>query len=379
MSVRKRKWTTTKGEVKEAWICDVGVGTDRHIKTFERKADAVAYEAQTNIDVRAGVHVSPAKSPTVAQAGQDWIKASEAKGLERSTLKQYREHTKIHINPILGELKLAEVNTPTVRKFEIAIRERGTSPALTKMVLTSLHGIFAEAVEHGRAAQNPVRGLRKNRKSDRKKTKLKVGVDVPTPEEVGRIIETAPRRWRPLFIVAAFTGLRSSELRGLRWSDVDIDGKVLKVEQRADRFQAIGDPKSAAGRRHVPFGPIVANTLREWKLACPKGEMDLVFPNSEGKIDWHANIAQRGFIPTVEKALGKPAKYTGLHCLRHFYASWCIDRGIAPKVIQERMGHSSITITFDRYGHLFPRDDDVAEIEAAELSVVNATQMRHRG
>jgi integrase len=249
------------------------------------------------------------------------------------------------------------------------------------MVLTSLHGIFAEAVEHGRAAQNPVGGLRKNRKKkgDRNKTKLKVGVDIPTPAEVGRIIETASRRWRPLFIVAAFTGLRSSELRGLRWSDVDIDGHVLEVEQRADRFQVIGSPKSAAGRRCVPFGPFVANTLREWKLACPKGDLGLVFPNSEGKVDWHANIAQRGFIPTVEKALGKPAKYTGLHCLRHFYASWCIDRGLAPKVIQERMGHSGIAITFDRYGHLFPRDDDVAEIEAAELSVVNATQMRHKG
>ena len=75
---------------------------------------------------------------------------------------------------------------------------------------------------------------------------------------------------------------------------------------------------------------------------------------------------------------GKP-KYTGLHVLRHFYASWCIDRKLAPKVVQERLGHSSITMTYDRYGHLFPRGDDAEEIDAAERAVVDATRMQHRG
>ena len=75
------------------------------------------------------------------------------------------------------------------------------------------------------------------------------------------------------------------------------------------------------------------------------------------------------------------AKYSGLHVLRHFYASWCIDRNLPPKVIQERLGHSSINMTFDRYGHLFPRGDDAAELDAAEtaLITINATQARHAG
>ena len=78
----------------------------------------------------------------------------------------------------------------------------------------------------------------------------------------------------------------------------------------------------------------------------------------------------------VTKA-GKP-KYTGLHSLRHFYASWCINRaedggqGLPPKVVQERMGHSSITMTYDRYGHLFPRGDDTAQIDAAELRLIGS-------
>src|SRR5262249_46580633 len=139
----------------------------------------------------------------------------------------------------------------------------------------------------------------------------------------------------------------------------------------ADRFNEIGSTKSASSNRTVPFGPTVSNTLKEWKLACPKG--DLVFPNGHGKIENLGNIIQRGLMPTVIAAgltvKGK-AKYTGMHVFRHFYASWLIDRGLPPKVVQERLGHSSITMTFDRYGHLFPKGDDAGEIAAAELKLV---------
>ena len=106
--------------------------------------------------------------------------------------------------------------------------------------------------------------------------------------------------------------------------------------------------------------------------------MNLVFPNGAGNVQDLTYIIKRGLVPAVTAALGEP-KYTGMHVFRHFYASWCIDRGLPPKVIQERLGHSSITMTFDRYGHLFPRVDDSHEIEAAELAVVNATQTRHAG
>jgi integrase len=187
--------------------------------------------------------------------------------------------------------------------------------------------------------------------ANREKRSLKVGVDIPTAAGVGSIIAAAKRHWRPLFITAAFTGLRASELRGLRWRDVDLKANELHVTQRADRFNTIGAPKSAKSRRTVPFGSFVGNTLKEWKLALPKGE--LVFPNTKGKIDWLANIIQRGLIPTVEAAglvVDGKAKYTGMHLFRHFYASWCIDRGLPPKVIQERLGHASITMTYDRCG-----------------------------
>ena len=100
----------------------------------------------------------------------------------------------------------------------------------------------------------------------RQRGKLKVGVDIPTREEIKAIVGALEGRWRPVLLTAIFTGLRASELRGLRWEDVDFEKKELHVRQRADRYSVIGKPKSKSGERTVPLTPIVLNTLREWKL-----------------------------------------------------------------------------------------------------------------
>lgn len=113
--------------------------------------------------------------------------------------------------------------------------------------------------------------------------------------------------------------------------------------------------------------------MREWKLQCPNSELDLVFPTGSGSIEARSNIVQRILEPAqiaagVVDSDGK-AKY-GLHSLRHFYASWCINRQadggleLPIKVVQSRLGHSSIVMTSDTYGH--PRMDDGAELSKAE-------------
>jgi integrase len=179
-------------------------------------------------------------------------------------------------------------------------------------------------------------------------------------------------------LTAVFTGLRASELRGLTWAHVDLDQRELHVRQRADRYNQIGRPKSEAGERTVPFSSIVTNTLKEWKLACPHGE--LVFPTRRGRIERLPNIVARGLIPAWIKAGvvtpdGK-AKYTGLHSLRHFYASWCINRSedggleLPLKTVQSRLGHSTLAMTADTYGHLFPRGDDREELEAGQRGLL---------
>jgi integrase len=115
---------------------------------------------------------------------------------------------------------------------------------------------------------------------------------------------------------------------------------------------------------------LVVNALREWQLQCPKGDLDLVFPSGAGKVESHSNVAQRGFGPIQRRAgvvisiegIERP-KY-GLHSLRHGCASLWIESGMNAKRIQTLMGHSRITLTYDRYGHWF--HDDVADQKAAE-------------
>lgn len=380
MAVRKRTWTTAKGEQREAWIVDYRDRRgDRHIETFDRKKDADAKHAEVSTAVRAGVHVAASKSKTIAQAGQIWVEAAELEGLERSTVESYSAHLRLHIAPAIGTKKLCDLTKGDVQDFSDGLRKAGMSPAMVKKVMASLGSLIAEAMDRGLVARNVVRDITRSRKRRGKrheKAKLKVGVDIPAPDEVSVILAHAKGRWRPLFLTAAFTGLRASELRGLRWADVDLKANKLHVIQRADKFNKIGPPKSEAGKRELPFGPTVRNTLMEWKLACPKSDLDLVFPNTKGKIEGLPNILTRGLVPTVlaaglVDAAGK-AKYTGMHCLRHFFASWCIDRKLTPKAIQERLGHATIGETFDTYGHLFPKAEDAEEIAAPELAVVRA-------
>jgi integrase len=374
MSVRKRSWIH-KGEEKTAWVVDYSSRGKRQLKTFEKKREADAFHAQVTTEIRAGLHT--AGSMTIAQAGETWIKAREAAGLERSTLVNYRQHLDLHIVPLIGTIKLGDFTLPRVAQFEDALRLNRSS-AMVKKILVSLSSVLAEAQERGLAAQNVMHGRRrKNGHEARQKHRAEIGVDIPTVDEVRRLIpHLGPRRERPLILTAIFTGLRASELRGLRWQDVDFAKAELHVRQRADVFAAIGAPKSHSGRRSVPLLPMLVNALREWKLACPSSPGDLVFPGWRGKPLSRMNIVRQHWHPLQVRAglvdANGAAKYSGLHTTRHFYASWCINRRadggleLPLKVVQGRLGHSSISMTADVYGHLFPRADDAAELAAAE-------------
>ena len=396
MSIRERKWTTKDGATKSAYVVDYYAQTGkRHIKTFTKKKDAIAFEAKTRIEVNGHVHVADRETVTIAEAGKLWLAGCDE--LERSTVNQYTQHLNLHIVPFIGKRKLTEVTVPFVRQFMDTLREEGRSDAMLRNVRVSLGAILSDAQERGLVVVNAVKEIGRNKKSrakakERHKEQLQVGVDIPTPDEVRDILAEAKGRVRVFLMTAVLTGMRASELRGLRWSDVDLDKAELTVRQRADAFQEIGSPKSKKGRRTIPLVTGLVNALRDWQKECPKGDLGLVFPNGEGNIEWHANIIKRWLFPpqldagvsvaTDEKDKdGKPVmapKYTGLHALRHFYASWCINRpedgglGLPAKVVQERMGHSSITVTLDTYGHLFPKGDSGSAMDSAAAALIGA-------
>lgn len=386
MSVRKRSWTTATGEAREAWLAVYVDGQGkRRQKVFARKKLADAFAAKTVVEVSDGTHVPDATSVTVAEAGRLWIETTELAGRERTTVEQYRQHVRLHVVPLIGAVKLTALTAPRVRAFEDDLLKAGRSPAMVKKVMVSLGSLLADALERGLVGRNVVREMKRrrgaadHRAERRAKGRLKIGQDIPSPQEVRAIVGALRGRSRPLLLTMIFSGLRASEVRGLTWDNLDLKAGRIHVRQRADRFKAIGKPKSEAGERSVPLPAIVVNTLREWKMAAPPDDHGLVFPDLSGAPQAHRTIADAWMATQVRAGvtnLGpdgtQVAKYSGLHAMRHFYASWCInarrDGGLEllPKAVQERLGHSTIKLTLDVYGHLFTRDDDGAELAAAE-------------
>ena len=168
-----------------------------------------------------------------------------------------------------------------------------------------------------------------------------------------------------MLLTLAFCGLRASEARALRWKDVDLKQGELHVRQRADAFNAIGQPKSHAGTRTVPLTPLVVNTLSAWQEDCPKGKLGLVFPTRSGAPDNHANIIVRGLIPAMEASnlmvpklddKGEPVR--GKDGKPVIEAAAAVAAAAGKGRPRARLGHATLAMTADTYGHLFNPVDD---------------------
>lgn len=309
-------------------------------------------------------------SPTVSDGAKIWLKRCKLEGLERATLRSYSGHVSHHIEPKIGTLLLSELTTATVREFLDEMLEQ-SSRAMTIKALASLRSILSEAQTRGFIEHNVAREVRLRRSSRNDVERV-----FPTKDEIRALIKNVSARHKPLVVTAIFTGMRASELRGLTWANVDMRRHVICVRQKADRFNEIGRPKSRASRRDIPMAPMVFEVLSAWQKHCPEGRLGLVFPNGVGNIESHANIYHRIFKPLmidceIIDADGKPR--FSIHCLRHSAASLFIEQGWSPKKIQTILGHASITMTFDVYGHLFhDAEEDLALMEKMQNDLLAA-------
>ncbi|WP_022684604.1 tyrosine-type recombinase/integrase [Sphingobium bisphenolivorans] len=378
-SIRKRSWNAPDGSEKTAWLVDYrDQAGKRRAKSFARKKDAEAWLVGAAWQVSQGVHTPDSASVTVKKAAELWIEKAEAEDRERSTVKQYKELERLHISPLIGSVKLSRLTMPMVEQYRddlIATRSR----AMAGKAVRALSMVLAEAQRRGLVAQNVAKGVKVVRQG-REKAKI----EIPTKQELKALLTAATDDEKPLIMTAILTGLRSSELRGLRWADVNLKKATISVSQRADQWGEIGPPKSAAGFRTVPISPALVTVLKAWKLRCPNSTLDLVFPTTTGTPQLHQNMLRRKFIPLQVRAgvtrpkldakdkpvmdqEGQPVltgRY-GFHALRHAAASGWIAQRIDLKRLQIWIGHENIQLTIDTYGHLIVDAGGDADLIAA--------------
>lgn len=209
-----------------------------------------------------------------------------------------------------------------------------------------LKQMFKHAHKWGYTRNNPGEHL------ERPKV-IKPEIEILEPGEVKLMLENASELYRTAFLTAVLTGVRAGELWALQWGDLDWNGKRLYIRRSVWKgtFQT---PKSQKAIRKIDLPDSLIPELRKWKLRCPISEEDLMFPSAEGNVTDHDNARNRHFAAALRKA---KLRHVSFHSLRHTNASMRILAGQNIKYISTQLGHASVKITLDTYGHLFEDDD----------------------
>jgi integrase len=183
---------------------------------------------------------------------------------------------------------------------------------------------------------------------------------IAAPTEAAALLDALAPLERAIWATALYAGLRLGELQALDWSHIDLEHNLLNVERNWDRHTGFVAPKSRSGTRRVPITPTLRRELLNHRLRQGTGGQGPVFPNQHGTKPFNPSTAALHTKAAWAKAGLTPI---GLHECRHNYAAYMIAAGINSKALSTYMGHASISITLDRYGHLLPGN----EHEAATL------------
>lgn len=308
--------------------------------TTKKEAKKILREIEEQIE--RGVYLSRAGIPSFEKVAKDWLEYKKP-NIRESTFEQYRGHVENHLTPYFGITKINRINFNSIEKFIPHATGQGVIPPTLRKLLVTLGSIFKYAVRKRLCEYNPVREIEKPKDTKKKK------VGFLQPGEIRALIDNSrDQKHKTMFTLDIMSGMRQGELLGLKWTDIDWFNCQVYV-RRTFNHGRFYEPKTEASRRAIDLGPTVMAELKKWQIACPPTELNLVFPNEFGKPMDASNLINRDFNPTLTKAKLRKIRF---HDLRHTFASLLIDRGEHPKYIQNQMGHASINITMDTYGHL---------------------------
>ena len=310
-----------------------------------------------------------------ADYAAEWLRSSVAARCKPSTGESYKQILTVHLSPACGTLALRDISREAIKRLLSTKREKGLSRARAHVILAVLQGILGSAVEDGHLENNPAARLGRHLGKPSHKEIFPL-----TREELRLFLETARAHspaYCPLFLTLARAGMRLGEALALQWPDIDFHGGFIEV-RRNMRKQRVDTPKSGK-RRTVDMSPQLAATLgalfeerkaQAWQRGW--GEVpEWVFAGRDGKPPAEPTV-RHFFHAALHKA---GIRRIRIHDFRHTFASLLLQNGESLAYVKDQLGHASIRMTIDVYGHLVPGGNRraVARLDDPQPPATNAT------
>lgn len=373
-----------KGHRRWSWSFTVDINPPAAPRRqLTRSGFATKAAAQRSLDelkgaLRRDEFVEQSRKSLESYLKVDWLPAIR-RSLRATTFSSYEDQLRTHVIPALGSIPLQGLEPNHLdglysRLLESGRVDRsgGLSPRTVRYLHTIIRKALKDAVRWGLVVRNVADLATPPRPRDTKAPEMVAW----TPKEVARFLEsTRSEREHPLWVLALTTGMRRGEVVGLRWKDVDLEAGRLSVKSAlvSVRYQVIeSQPKTEHGRRPISLDPLTVSALREGRvreleerLLCGEGWIDngLDFTRPDGS-GLHPDRVSKLFDLAAARA-GVPR--IRLHDVRHTWATTALRAGVHPKIVSERLGHSSIQVTLDIYSHVSEEQDREAATVVADL------------
>jgi len=346
-----------KGRGKPWWVFIAHNGKRKSVKVGD-KAAAEALASKLRERLKAGeLQLAPQKKvPTFGEYARKWLATYGETHLKYSTLKSYEGILNLHLERF-KDRPLDHITRSELRELIYEKLKAGLAPNTVRNIKAMVSAVMSHALDgDGLISANPVSRLGRLIKGKERKA----DVNPLTRDEARDFLKTVQDhypRYYPFFLCALRTGMRLGELLALEWGDIDFRGGFIEV-RRAYTKGGITTPKNGKTRR-IDMSRQLADTLKALqaerkKEALRKGWRevpDLVFVNEEGRMINSFNLRPRIFHRALEKA---GLRRIRIHDLRHTFASLLIQNGESLAYVKDQLGHHSIQITVDTYGHLVP-------------------------
>jgi len=314
---------------------------------------------------------------------KEWLPAIEST-IRPSTFRSYKQHVECHICPHIGSVQMQKLSGSQINALYAKLAVSGKRDGKTGLSALSirhthatLHRALKDAVRWERTSRNPADAADPPRVSSSGSHEMKTWDAKRLAAFLGA---TRSDRLGGLWHLLAMTGMRRGEALGLRWEDVDLEAGRISVRRALipnGKVVVVSEPKTARGRRSIALDPETVLVLREQaarqlddqvKKGDAWSDTGLVFTKEDGEA-WHPEVASRFFRQAVRRSALPTIR---LHDLRHTHATLALRAGIHTKVVSERLGHATISITLDTYSHVIPAMQEEAAALIADL--VFATQ-----